>query len=239
MLVVLGPGVALAYRPFVSTDAAVTAPGDVEVEFGCIGFRRQHGDATLVAPTVVATVGLLRDLQLSTETKVTHDLASRGAGWQAEDTVVSVKWVAREGALQDVSRMPSLAAELSLLVPTAKDEHQVGGELIGLVSGTAFGWTYHLNGGPLVDTIDGQPGAIWGVIVEHALHGRLRAVAEVNGETVSGGGPDNSALVGAIWEIDAPAPLRELSLDAGVRRGLSSAAADWGGTAGFTVAFPW
>jgi hypothetical protein len=174
-----------------------------------------------------------------TETKFTHDLAAGGAGSQAEDTAVSVKWVAREGVLQHRGPAPSLAVELSLLVPTAKDEGHVGGELIGIASGTAFGWSYHLNGGALVDTVDGEPGVIWGVILEHALRGPVRAVAEVNGEAVRSSAPDNSALVGAIWEVDVPPPLHDVSLDVGVRRGISSAAADWGGTAGFTVAFPW
>jgi len=35
----IGPGVALAYRPFVSTDAAVADPGEVEIEFGSEGLR--------------------------------------------------------------------------------------------------------------------------------------------------------------------------------------------------------
>src|SRR5437016_7743010 len=34
------PSRALAYRPFVSTDAAVAGPGEVEIDFGYAGFRR-------------------------------------------------------------------------------------------------------------------------------------------------------------------------------------------------------
>jgi hypothetical protein len=69
--------------------------------------------------------------------------------------------------------------------------------------------------------------------------GPLRAVAEINGESVRGSRPNNSALVGAVWSLTAPAPFHELSFDIGVRHGLSSAADDWGGTAGVTFAFPW
>jgi hypothetical protein len=239
LVVVFGTRVALAYRPFVSTDAAVAGPGEIEIEFGYIGFSRHHGENTIVAPTVIANLGLCRDLELVAETKATSDLPSHDDRWQAEDTAVSVKWVAREGALQERGPAPSLAVEWSLLVPTAKGERHAGGELVGIVSGEAFGWTYHLNGGPLVDTVDTQPGVSWGVILEHALSGRLRAVAELNGEAVRGSAADDSALVGAIFDIAVPPPLHGLSLDVGVRRGISRAAGEWGGTAGFTAAFPW
>lgn len=237
VLVALGPGRALAYRPFVSTDAAVAEPGEVEIELGS-GFRERHGDGTVVAPTVIANLGLLRDVELVVETKASHDLAARGDRSQAEDTEVSMKWVAREGVLQHRGVAPSAAVELSLLAPTAADERHVGGELVGIVSGEAFDCIYHVNGGAKVDTVDGEPGAIWGVILEYALRGHLRAVAEVNGEAVRGSRPDDSALLGVIWDV-APGALHVVSLDAGVRRGISSAAADWGGTAGVTVAFPW
>jgi hypothetical protein len=239
LVVTLGTRVAFAYRPFVSTDAAVADPGEIEVEFGYIGFRRHHGKNTIVAPTIVANLGLSRDLELVAETKATGRIASHDDRWQAEDTAVSVKWIVGDGVLQGRGPAPSLAVELSLLVPTAKGDRYIGGELVGIASGEAFGWTYHVNTGALVDTVDTQPGVTWGFIVEHALHGRLRAVAEVNGEAVSGSPADDSALIGAILDIVVPPPLHSLSIDVGVRRGISRAAAEWGGTAGFTVAFPW
>src|SRR5262245_30997225 len=126
---------AAAYRPFVSTDAAVAEPGDVEVELGYVGFRQNHGRSTIIAPTVIGNLGLVRDLELVAETKATHQLDGAHRS-QAEDTAVSVKWVVREGALQDRGTGPSLALELSLLVPTATGERQPGGEVIGIASGT-------------------------------------------------------------------------------------------------------
>lgn len=211
----------------------------MEVELGYIGFRQRHGESTIVAPTVIANLAFRRDLELVTETKATHDLASRDDRSQAEDTAVSVKWVAREGVLQDRGPAPSLGVELSLLVPTARNERHVGGELVGIASGAAFGWTYHVNGGALVDTVNSEPAVIWGVILEHPLRGRLRLVAEVSGEAVRGNSADDGALVGAILEIEVPPPLHSLSLDVGVRHGISRAADEWGGTAGFTAALPW
>jgi hypothetical protein len=224
----------------VSTDAAVADPGEIEVELGYVGFRRDHGESTLIAPSLIVNLGIYRDLELVAETKATHALDARRVRSQADDTAVSLKWVVREGVLQDRDRAPSVAVELSLLVPTARNERHVGGELVGIASVEAFVWMYHLNAGALVDTVDSAPGAIWGVIVEHPILGHLRAVAEVNGETVKGGtSADDSALVGAILDIEVPPPLHSLSLDVGVRHGINGTADEWAGTAGFTAAFPW
>ena len=62
-------------------------------------------------------------------------------------------------------------------------------------------------------------------------------VAELNGESVRESEGQTSALVGAIWDLEVPAPLHALSLDVGVRHGIGDSADEWGGTAGFTVAF--
>ena len=229
-----------AYRPFVSTDADVVERGLAEIELGYAGIREERGRATIVAPTVVANLGIGHDLELVAESKLVNDVdRNRDDPTRFEDTAVSVKWVAREGFLQERGRAPSVAFELSLLLPTIRGEDRPGGELAGIASGTALGWTYHLNAGPLVEPGGAEPGAIWGVILEHAVAEHLRAVGEVNGESVRGSPADDSALVGMIWKLDPPPPLRELAFDVGVRRGISHAAADWGGTAGLTFALPW
>jgi len=230
---------ASAYRPFVSTDAAVADPGDVEVEFGAVGFRSGGGRTSLVAPTIVANLGIARDLELVGEFKLVNDLSHEEEDrTRFEDTAVSLKWIAHEGVLQEHGTTPSLALELSLLLPTLPEQHQPGGQAVGIMSGTGFGWMYHLNGGLLVEPSETSVSPVWGVIVEHALSRGVRAVAEVNGESATGVGPDDSALVGAIWEVKAPAPIHELAFDIGLRHGITRTAAEWGGTAGFTIAFP-
>lgn len=241
VIVASAPLRALAYRPFVSTDAAVADRGDVEIEFGYAGFRRSDGRTTIVAPTVIANIGLGRGLEAVAEFELVNDL-SRGEGrdhTRFEDSALSLKWIAREGALQEHGSAPSLGVELSALLPTLRGEDRPGGELVGIASGRALGWTYHVNGGGLVEPGGDEPGVLWGVIVERPLLDRVRAVAEVNGETVRGSKPDNGALLGAIWDVEAPSPLHELSFDVGVRHGISRTADEWGGTAGVTVAFPW
>jgi hypothetical protein len=231
---------AIAYRPFVSTDAAVADEGAVEVEFGYAGFRKDDGRTAIVAPTVVVNLGIASRLELVAEFKLVNDISGhRDEPTRFEDSAISLKWVAREGALQEHGSGLSLATELSILLPTIRGEDRPGAELVGIASGRALGWTYHLNGGPLVEPGGDRPGVIWGIILEHAIRGPLRAVAEVNGESTPGTPPDNSALVGLVWDVPAPAPLDELSFDVGIRHGISRGADEWGGTAGFTFALPW
>ena len=155
-----------------------------------------------------------------------------------EDATVSLKWIAHEGVLQGRGGTPSVGVELSPVVPRLDGQHRPGAELAGIMSNAGFGWTYHLNGGVLVEPSGTSAEPVWGVIVEHALAGGVRAVAEVNGESATGTGPDDSALVGAIWEVKAPPPIHELAFDVGLRHGIKHTAAEWGGTAGFTIAFP-
>ena len=235
------PPDALAYRPFVSTDAAVADRGEVEIEFGYAGFRRTDGHTAIVAPTVIANIGLGRGLEAVAEFKLLNDLsrAEERDHTRFEDTAISLKWVAQEGALQERGSAPSLAVELGALLPTLRGQDRPGGELVGVASGRTLGWTYHVNGGGVVEPGRGEPGVVWGFIVERPLLDRVRAVAEVNGESVRGSEADNSALFGAVWDVTAPSPLHGLSFDVGVRHGISRAADQWGGTAGFTVAFPW
>ncbi len=233
-------GRALGYRPFVSTDAAVAETGDVEIEFGYIGFRADHAGATILAPEVVVNVGVVHNVEAVVQSTLANDVTPRRgeSSPRFEDTEVSLKWVMRDGVLQERPG-PSIAVEFTVLLPTLRNEDRPGGEVIAILSNTGFGFTYHLNLGPIVEPAGSEPGIMWGLILEHAVRGGLRAVAEFNGESVRRSPTDASALVGAIWDVPAPWPLNELSFDVGVRHGLSRAAADWGGTAGLTFAFPW
>ena len=231
---------ACAYRPFVSTDAAVADLGEIEIELGMSGFHGPHGRATIDAPELVVNVGAAHDIEVVGHFTLANDL-TRGSDEEPtrfEDSGVSVKWVARDGVLQDTSGA-SVALELDALFPTLRGQDRPGAQLTGIVSNRTLGWTYHVSAGALVEPSGSDPGVAWSVIVERPLVGPLRAVTEINGESVRGSTPNNSALVGAIWSVTGPAPLHELSFDIAVRHGLSSAADDWGGTAGVTFAFPW
>src|SRR5262245_22718401 len=59
--VVSGLAVALpaqAYRPFDGTDAAVADPWEMEIELGPLGYLREGGARYLLAPAVVANIGV-------------------------------------------------------------------------------------------------------------------------------------------------------------------------------------
>src|SRR5262245_22509866 len=71
---------ALAYRPFDSTDAAVADLGELEVEFGPAGFRRDDSGRTLIAPAFVLNYGFAKNWELVLEGRGEHPLAP------AEDT---------------------------------------------------------------------------------------------------------------------------------------------------------
>jgi hypothetical protein len=240
VVAVAAPRAALAYRPFLSTDAGVADEGEIEVELGYVGFRRDRSRDAIVTPALVVNVGVAHGVEVVGQFKLVTDLGP-GRGRDAtrfDDSELSVKWVLHEGVLQDAGPSPSLALELSALLPTVHGEDRPGGELVAILSGRTGGFTYHVNAGGLVEPGGDEPGVVWGVIAERPLYGALRAVAEIDGESVRGAEPDNTALVGAVWSVPGPAPFHELSFDVGIRRGLSNGADDWGGTAGLTFAFP-
>jgi hypothetical protein len=223
----LVPTSAWAYRPFVSTDAAVADPKEVEIELGYFNLDRTHGESTISTPHVVLNYGVAKNLELVAEfnLEVSPDV-------EVTDPSVSLKGVLKEGALQDKPGV-SVAVEAGPLLPsTLPREHRVGFEAIGIVSGKLAPITLHVNGGGGLDRT-GQLFAIWGVIGEVPLNSKLRLVGEVNGESTHGERPNNSALLGVIWQPTS----KNLFLDAGVRHGISRAAPDWQFTLGLTFGF--
>jgi hypothetical protein len=217
-----------AYRPFISTDAAVVDPREVEIELGYFNLDRINGRNTIVIPHVVVNYGVAKRVELVAEFRLEvspHvDIADPG---------LFVKGILKEGVLQDKPGI-SVAVEAGPLLPsTLRDERGVGFQAVGIVSGKLDPVMMHVNGGGGVSR-DGRLFGSWGVIGEVPLHSRLRLVGEVNGESVDGERPNNSALLGVIWQPTSA----NLFLDAGVRRGISQAAPDWQFTIGMTFGFP-
>ena len=217
----------MAYRPFVSTDAAVSDPREVEIELGYFTLERTGRDNTITTPAVVLNFGFVKNweavgefrLQASPELEIT-------------DPGLSLKGVLREGVLQEKEGV-SIAVEAGLQLPsTLPHEHGLGVQATGIVSGEVAPVTVHLNGGGGLDR-DNRGFVSWGVIGELPVHPMLRLVAEVNGESTLGRQPNNSGLVGVLWQPTS----KKLVLDAGVRRGFGGAAPDWQFTLGLTFGF--
>jgi len=90
-----------------------------------------------------------------------------------------------------------------------------------------------VNVGGGVDRARTDPFAIWGVIVELPFLSNFRLVGEVSGESVRKRLPDESALLGFIWEL----PSSHLLIDGGIRRRISMGVPDWQFTTGLTWSF--
>src|SRR5438093_4775184 len=70
----MSPSVALAYRPFFSTDAAVANAGEVEVEVGYAAFRQNGNGTTIVAPALIANLGVARARELVVVLKLVNTI---------------------------------------------------------------------------------------------------------------------------------------------------------------------
>jgi len=218
---------ASAYRPFVSTDAAVADPGAVEIELGYFSVERARGESTFTTPSVVLNYGLVRNWEAVAEFGIVNS-----PGFDITDPALSLKGVLREGILQEKPGL-SVAVEASLLLPSTRpDVDHFGFQGVAIVSAGLGPFIVHVNGGGGVDRVDTRPFGIWGVIGELPVVSRLRVVGEVAGEDVRGERPVHSALIGLIWQVAS-----SVSVDAGVRLGLTEAAPDWQFTAGVTFAF--
>jgi hypothetical protein len=150
-----------------------------------------------------------------------------------EEPALSLKAVLREGVLQEKPGV-SFAVEAGPLLPsTGKEEKKVGFEAVGIISGELSPVMLHLNLGGGVDRMENNPFVIWGVIAELPVVPKFRVVGEIDGENTRGKSADTSALIGFIWNP----PLRNVSIDAGIRRGISRAASNWMFTTGLTFGF--
>ena len=222
---------AYAYRPFNSTDAAVAARGEMELECGPFGYVVDEEGRFLVVPGAILNFGLSDRWELVIEGR--HFFLLEPVGANRRDTLrgtaLSLKGVLREGSLQE-RQGPSVAVEAGVLLPGIGTDPGVGVSFTGIVSQRWSNVTVHVNG-ELLLTHDHSLGAAGGAIIEGPSKWVVRPVAEVvleqdAGRTLSG-------LVGAIWTVR-----HNLSLDAGWRVARAEDANLREFRAGFTWAIP-
>jgi hypothetical protein len=92
----LVPVSAWAYRPFVSTDAAVAEPKEVEIEGGYFNLDRNRHENTISTPHTVLNYGVAKNVELVGEFTL-----QESPDVELTDLSLSVKAVLREGALQE------------------------------------------------------------------------------------------------------------------------------------------
>ena len=221
---------ASAYRPFVSTDAAVADPKEIEIELGYFTLERTKNQNTFIIPRTVLNYGLFKNWEGVAEFAVQRAPA---AELDVIDSALSLKGVLKEGVLQDKDGL-GFAVEASVLLPsTEKGQNRFGFESIGILSDKLDPFTFHLNGGLGIERSTGDLVGTWGLIAEFPVASGVRLVGEVNGEKPRREDQRDSALLGVIWQ---PWSERNLWFDAGIRRSFTGAPT-WQFTLGITFSF--
>jgi hypothetical protein len=214
-LLALAPLTARAYRPFDSTDADTAEYGSFELEASPVGYLVVGPTQSVVVPNLTLNYGFRPGWEIVLEgVGLISSRAESIAPLRITETGLYLKHVVRPGILQDAPGV-SVATEFGALLPTYKDEPGLGLWWAFIVSDRFGPLTLHLNAA-YEWTRDGHQGSVQGLIIEGPDKWTVRPVAELLGEVTTGGVLSFSGLIGAIWRLN-----EEVSLDAGLRAGVS------------------
>jgi hypothetical protein len=221
---------AWAYRPFDGTDAAVAAPGEVEIELQPAGRLRDESGTSLIAPATVFNYGFSEGWEAVLEGLGQTRLSPSGpSGLTAAGAFL--KYVVQPGSLQDKIG-PSVATEFGVLLPDSTGGSGVGASFAGIVSQRWDWGTIHLNAEAAL-TRDHHADLFLGAIIEGPSKWSVRPVAEFFVEQAFGQFNTVSALVGLIWQVRD-----SLSFDIGLRHALTNGRPVNEVRAGLTFSFP-
>src|SRR5258705_7013849 len=168
-------GPASAYRPFDGTDAAVAAPGEVEIELQPAGRLRENGSTTLIAPATVINYGLSEGWEAVFEGQGQTPLSPSGPA-SLTSAGAFLKHILRPGSLQDKTG-PSVATEFGVLLPDSTGNSGVGARMAGIVSQRWDWGTIHLNAETAL-TRDHHGDLFLGAIIEGPSTWTVRPVSE-------------------------------------------------------------
>jgi hypothetical protein len=223
-------GPAFAYRPFDGTDAAVAAPGEIEVELQPAGIQHEQGTQTLIAPWTVVNIGLSEGWEAVFEGRGETPLSPLGPT-EIIDAGAFLKHVVVPGSLQGKDG-PSVATEFGVLLPDSTGDSGVGVSWATIVSQRWDWGTVHFN----VETAlmrDHHADLFVGTIIEGPSKWKVRPVAEFFYEKEFGQAETVSGLVGLIWQVSD-----KLSFDAAFRHAFNNGHPVNEVRAGLTFAFP-
>src|SRR6516165_4836620 len=223
-------GPAFAYRPFDGTDAAVAAPGELEVELQPAGLQHEQGTQILIAPWTVVNIGLSEGWEAVFEGRGETPLVPSGP---TELTMggAFLKHVVVPGSLQDKSG-PSIATEFGVLLPDSTGDSGVGASWAGIVSQRWDWGTIHFNTEAAL-TRDHHADAFVGTIIEGPSTWKVRPVSEFFYEKDFGREETVSGLLGLIWQASD-----KLSFDLAYRHALTNGHSVNEIRAGLTFAVP-
>jgi hypothetical protein len=210
----VGSTPALAYRPFDGTDAAVAAPGEVEIELQPAGRLRDETGTSLIAPATVFNYGFSEGWEAVLEGQGQTPLSPSGPT-SLTAAGAFLKHVLQPGSLQDKSG-PSVATEFGVLLPDSTGNSGVGASLAGIVSQRWDWGTIHLNAETAL-TREHRADLFLSAIIEGPSKWSMRPVAEFFVEKEFGRFDTVSVLVGLIWQVRD-----NLSFDVGLRHALTN-----------------
>jgi len=223
-------GPAFAYRPFDGTDAAVVAPGELEVELQPAGVQYEQRTRTLIAPWTVLNIGLSEGWEAVFEGRGETPLSFSGPT-ELTTAGAFLKHVVVPGSLQDRSG-PSVATEFGVLLPDSTGSSGVGASWAGIVSQRWDWGAVHFNAETAL-TRDHHADVFVGTIIEGPSKWKIRPVAEVFYEKEFGLEETVSGLVGLIWQVND-----KLSFDIAYRHALTNGHSVDEVRAGLTFAVP-
>jgi hypothetical protein len=221
---------ARAYRPFDGTDAAVAAPGEVEIELQPAGRLRDATGTSLIAPATVFNYGLSEGWEAVLEGQGQAPLSSSGPT-SLMAAGAFLKHVLQPGGLQEKTG-PSVATEFGVLLPDSTGNSGVGASLAGIVSQRWDWGTIHLNAETAL-TRDHHGDVFIGSIIEGPSTWTVRPVAEFFYENEFGKSETISGLIGLIWRVRD-----DLSFDVGLRHAVTNGHPVNEIRAGLTFGFP-
>lgn len=242
----------LALRPFVTTDADVADPYEVELELGLFGFTVETepgpDEVRIQSPAFrfnlgLPNLGFTGDWEIVLES--VHEFIDKEQEDEDFDSDIN-QFKATGGFFKNVwyrgeGWIPNFATEVGLLMPTERGaERARGADFEGL---TIFTWffprlTWHMTlGGATFHTGKEEPGEtrgalIYGTILDAPIpgHEKFHLVSEYSMEKVEEKEIEHQLLGGMVyhgpWGMD---------WDAAGFGGLSTESTDWGITAGVTI----
>jgi hypothetical protein len=223
-------GSAAAYRPFDGTDAAVAAPGEVEIEFQPAGRLRDETGTSLIAPATVFNYGFSEGWEAVLEGQGQTPLSPSGPT-NLTAAGAFLKHILQPGSLQGRTG-PSVATEFGVLLPDSTGSSGIGASFAGIVSQRLDWGTIHLNAETAL-TRDHHADLFLDAIIEGPSKWSVRPVAELFLEKAFGQFNTVSALVGLIWQVRD-----NLSFDVGIRHALTNGRPVSEVRAGVTFGFP-
>ena len=221
---------ATPYRPSVSTPAALSAPGWLEVEAG--GLRAGGGGARRDSLPYTFKLAVTPDwgVRLSAEAWVQQTDASGARQSGGGDSAVVLK---RRFAVDDAS---AFGVELGATLPTAPAGIGSGKSdtsLTGIYSADLGQYHTDLNLGftrvGLIAAGEGRIQTLWAASLSKALNERWGLVGEFSGTRREGVPSTSQFLVAASYNFSTA-----LVFDAGLARSTRSHVPDWSAFAGFT-----